>query len=183
MLAGRTGTGTGGNGANLGKSGSFTTGTGAAMRGRPTAVGFAMATDADAGVSSGDGILVDSGVGVTMIVTMRGVQVGRGVGVASAASQAASDRAASTNPTMRTERAEENIWFNLSFKGAPIITAKRLIDNFLTCVSISIKIPSMIRLFRALWLGVWLGLAFYAVLTLWLGLSGLVFPYQLDYGE
>lgn len=41
----------------------------------------------------------------------------------------------------------------------------------------------MIRLSHVLWLVVWLGLAFYLALTLWLGLVGLVYPYQLDYGE
>jgi hypothetical protein len=34
-----------------------------------------------------------------------------------------------------------------------------------------------------LWLCVWLGLGLYLALTLWLGLLGLVYPYQLDYGE
>jgi hypothetical protein len=36
---------------------------------------------------------------------------------------------------------------------------------------------------RALWGGVALGLLFYLALTLWLALSGIFFPYQLDYGE
>ena len=36
---------------------------------------------------------------------------------------------------------------------------------------------------RWLWLCVWLGLGLYFALTLWLGLLGLVYPYQLDYGE
>src|SRR5436309_9198288 len=34
-----------------------------------------------------------------------------------------------------------------------------------------------------LWLGVALGLLYYLGLTLWLALSGIFFPYQLDYGE
>jgi hypothetical protein len=36
---------------------------------------------------------------------------------------------------------------------------------------------------RILWSLVWLGLGTYLLLTLWLGLSGIVYPYQLDYGE
>ena len=36
---------------------------------------------------------------------------------------------------------------------------------------------------RLLWLFVWIGLAIYVVLTLWWGLVGMVYPYQLDYGE
>jgi hypothetical protein len=36
---------------------------------------------------------------------------------------------------------------------------------------------------RLLWLCVWLGLGLYLALTLWLGCLGLVYPYQLDYGE
>ncbi len=36
---------------------------------------------------------------------------------------------------------------------------------------------------RSVWLCVWLGLIFYFALTLWLGFVGLVYPYQLDYGE
>ena len=36
---------------------------------------------------------------------------------------------------------------------------------------------------RWLWLCVWLGLGLYLALTVWLGLVGLVYPYQLDYGE
>ena len=41
----------------------------------------------------------------------------------------------------------------------------------------------MNRFTRVLWLAVWLGLAVYLALTLWLGVSGLTYPYQLDYGE
>jgi hypothetical protein len=36
---------------------------------------------------------------------------------------------------------------------------------------------------RLLWLAVWSGLALYLAFTLWLGCAGLVYPYQLDYGE
>ncbi len=36
---------------------------------------------------------------------------------------------------------------------------------------------------RVLWLLVFTGLAVYLAFSLWLGLAGLVFPYQLDYGE
>jgi Dolichyl-phosphate-mannose-protein mannosyltransferase len=36
---------------------------------------------------------------------------------------------------------------------------------------------------RSLWFWVWLGLGIYLALTLWLGFVGLVYPYQLDYGE
>src|SRR5512142_706055 len=36
---------------------------------------------------------------------------------------------------------------------------------------------------RILWSLVWLGLGTYLLLTLWLGLAGIVYPYQLDYGE
>ncbi|MGB8648532.1 MAG: hypothetical protein WCF84_25070 [Anaerolineae bacterium] len=38
-------------------------------------------------------------------------------------------------------------------------------------------------LLRVLWGGVMLGLLFYLGLTLWLALSGIFFPYELDYGE
>ena len=36
---------------------------------------------------------------------------------------------------------------------------------------------------RSLWFLVWLGLGVYLALTLWLGFVGLIYPYQLDYGE
>ncbi len=36
---------------------------------------------------------------------------------------------------------------------------------------------------RFLWLATWVALAIYFLLTLWLGFIGLVYPYQLDYGE
>ena len=42
------------------------------------------------------------------------------------------------------------------------------------------NIPSLTRL---LWLAVWLGLSAYLALTVWLGIVGLTYPYQLDYGE
>lgn len=42
------------------------------------------------------------------------------------------------------------------------------------------KIHSLTRL---LWLAVWLGLSAYLALTVWLGIVGLTYPYQLDYGE
>ncbi len=38
-------------------------------------------------------------------------------------------------------------------------------------------------LIRFVWLAVWLGLLVYLALTLWLGIVGLTYPYQLDYGE
>ncbi|MDE3089963.1 MAG: hypothetical protein KGJ80_11335 [Chloroflexota bacterium] len=41
----------------------------------------------------------------------------------------------------------------------------------------------MRSLARWLWLFVWLGLAAFFVETCWLGFLGLVYPYQLDYGE
>ncbi|MBM3128649.1 MAG: glycosyltransferase family 39 protein [Chloroflexi bacterium] len=41
----------------------------------------------------------------------------------------------------------------------------------------------MNSLTRLLWLVVWLGLLAYLALTLWLGVVGLTYPYQLDYGE
>lgn len=41
----------------------------------------------------------------------------------------------------------------------------------------------MSRAARALWVLVVLGLAAYVILTVWLALSGIFFPYQLDYGE
>ena len=41
----------------------------------------------------------------------------------------------------------------------------------------------MNSLTRFLWLAVWLGLIVYLALTLWLGIVGLTYPYQLDYGE
>ena len=41
----------------------------------------------------------------------------------------------------------------------------------------------MNALARFLWLGVWLGLIVYFALTLWFGIVGLTYPYQLDYGE
>ncbi len=43
--------------------------------------------------------------------------------------------------------------------------------------------PRTLWLKRALWGGVALGLLFYLVLTLWLAVSAIFFPYQLDYGE
>lgn len=43
--------------------------------------------------------------------------------------------------------------------------------------------PRTLWLKRALWAGVALGLLFYLALTLWLALSAIFFPYQLDYGE
>lgn len=43
--------------------------------------------------------------------------------------------------------------------------------------------PRTVLLRRALWGGVALGLLFYLGLTLWLSLSAIFFPYQLDYGE
>lgn len=36
---------------------------------------------------------------------------------------------------------------------------------------------------RFLWFAIWIALAVYFLLTLWLGFVGLVYPYQLDYGE
>jgi hypothetical protein len=39
------------------------------------------------------------------------------------------------------------------------------------------------RLPALLWLAVFAGLATYAAFTAWLALSGLTYPYQLDYGE
>lgn len=36
---------------------------------------------------------------------------------------------------------------------------------------------------RVLWFLVWLGLGVYGILTLWIGLLGATYPYQLDYGE
>jgi hypothetical protein len=36
---------------------------------------------------------------------------------------------------------------------------------------------------RSLWLLVWIELGLYLAFTLWLGFAGLVYPYQLDYGE
>jgi dolichyl-phosphate-mannose-protein mannosyltransferase len=39
------------------------------------------------------------------------------------------------------------------------------------------------RLPRILWFAVWLALAIFSLLTVWLGVLGLVYPYQLDYGE
>ncbi len=53
----------------------------------------------------------------------------------------------------------------------------------LTRAATSVKILSMNILARTLWSIVWIGLCVYLVLTLWLGLTGLVYPYQLDYGE
>jgi hypothetical protein len=41
----------------------------------------------------------------------------------------------------------------------------------------------MNSLTRLAWLAVWLGLLVYFALTLWLGIVGLTYPYQLDYGE
>jgi hypothetical protein len=41
----------------------------------------------------------------------------------------------------------------------------------------------MNTLTRLLWLAVWLGLIVYLALTIWLGVVGLTYPYQLDYGE
>lgn len=43
--------------------------------------------------------------------------------------------------------------------------------------------PHAHTLSRLLWLLVWVLLAIYLALTLWLGFAGLVYPYQLDYGE
>src|SRR5512142_2579063 len=45
------------------------------------------------------------------------------------------------------------------------------------------NLPALVVLARILWSLVWLGLCIYLLLTLWLGLTGLVYPYQLDYGE
>src|SRR5512141_1660793 len=45
------------------------------------------------------------------------------------------------------------------------------------------NLPAFAALARILWSLVWLGLGIYLLLTLWLGLTGLVYPYQLDYGE
>ncbi len=42
---------------------------------------------------------------------------------------------------------------------------------------------NILALSRLLWIAVWVGLAMYLALTLWLGFVGLVYPYQLDYGE
>lgn len=41
----------------------------------------------------------------------------------------------------------------------------------------------MTNLSRLVWSLVWIGLSLDLVFTLWLGLTGLVYPYQLDYGE
>jgi hypothetical protein len=41
----------------------------------------------------------------------------------------------------------------------------------------------MHSLIRLLWLVVWFGLLTYLALTVWLGIVGLMYPYQLDYGE
>ncbi|HEX9076046.1 MAG TPA: glycosyltransferase family 39 protein [Anaerolineae bacterium] len=43
--------------------------------------------------------------------------------------------------------------------------------------------PPLTTLARILWSLVWLALIIYLILTLWLGLTGVVYPYQLDYGE
>lgn len=45
------------------------------------------------------------------------------------------------------------------------------------------SMPRTASLVRVLWGGVALGLLFYLALTLWLALSGIFFPYQLDFGE
>lgn len=42
---------------------------------------------------------------------------------------------------------------------------------------------NIFALSRLLWVAVGAGLAIYLALTLWLGFMGLVYPYQLDYGE
>lgn len=36
---------------------------------------------------------------------------------------------------------------------------------------------------RLIWLAIWLGALAYLALTIWLGIAGLTYPYQLDYGE
>ncbi|MCX7839952.1 MAG: glycosyltransferase family 39 protein, partial [Anaerolineae bacterium] len=41
----------------------------------------------------------------------------------------------------------------------------------------------MNSLTRLFWLALWLGLLAYLALTVWLGVVGLTYPYQLDYGE
>ncbi|MCI0476124.1 MAG: glycosyltransferase family 39 protein, partial [Anaerolineales bacterium] len=41
----------------------------------------------------------------------------------------------------------------------------------------------MNTLSRLVWLAVWIGLIAYFALTIWLGIVGLTYPYQLDYGE
>lgn len=55
--------------------------------------------------------------------------------------------------------------------------------DILTHALTSVKILPMNNLSRLAWSMVWLGLSLYLVFTLWLGLTGLVYPYQLDYGE
>ncbi len=47
----------------------------------------------------------------------------------------------------------------------------------------SIRATRLYPLVRLLWLFVWTGLAIYLGLTLWWGLTGVSYPYQLDYGE
>lgn len=42
---------------------------------------------------------------------------------------------------------------------------------------------NIFALSRLLWIAVGVGLAIYLALTLWLGFMGLMYPYQLDYGE
>lgn len=46
-----------------------------------------------------------------------------------------------------------------------------------------LKRPAPYTAARILWFLVWVILAYYLALTLWLGIAGLIYPYQLDYGE
>ncbi len=58
--------------------------------------------------------------------------------------------------------------------------------NALTHPTTSDKMPAMnlsLMLARFFWFAVWIALAIYFLLTLWLGIVGLIYPYQLDYGE
>ncbi len=60
---------------------------------------------------------------------------------------------------------------------------KLLRATVLTPTATSVKIRGMNTLARFLWGLVWFSALTYLALTLWLGLAGLVYPYQLDYGE
>jgi hypothetical protein len=46
---------------------------------------------------------------------------------------------------------------------------------------LAMNLSSMLA--RLLWFAIWIALAIYFLLTLWLGIVGLLYPYQLDYGE
>ena len=107
ILAGRAGIAIGGKGPNLGKSGSAIAG--AAPRGIDCVVGAVpgLVDDVGGGVVAGKpDAVVGSLIGIDVAVAARGVQVGRGVGVASVASHATDRMAASAKMAIKPCRAE-----------------------------------------------------------------------------